>query len=249
VEKPKILVFEDPDDLSRGAADKVIELARAAILSRRVFHWALAGGNTPRRLYARIAAPEWSCRMPWRETKLYWGDERCVPPDHPQSNFGMAHEELISKAPIPSAHVFRIKGEMLDPGAAAADYESVLRRTFGMAETAAPRFDLVLLGLGADGHTASLFPGTAALEEKDRWVVALDVPVSGVRRVTLTFRALNAAREVLFLVTGKDKAVVVADVLEGRLPGLRPAESVRPADGRVSWFLDREAASLLKGVE
>jgi len=201
---------------------------------------ALAGGATPRRTYQRLAEPDGHEGVPWERVLLFFGDERCVPPDHPDSNHRMVREALLARLPVPAANVFRMAGEAQDPDQAAAAYEAELRQELGPA----PRLDLVLLGMGADGHVASLFPGSPALAESRRLVCAAAGPRPGERRLTLTLPAINAAAGVLFLVTGEDKAGLVAEVLAGGRSDL-PVARVRP-DGEVHWLLDRAAASRIR---
>ena len=247
MDRPQVLVYEDVGELYRVAASRFVEAVDQAVAIRGQFTVALAGGSTPRGMYARLAESPWRERVPWSAVQVFWGDERCVPPDHPDSNYRMAYEALLSRVPLPAANIHRMAGE-LDPEKAAEAYSATLREVFGLSGEAVPRFDLVLLGLGSDGHTASLFPGTAALAETQRWVVANFVPRLGAYRLTLTFPVLNAARQVMFLVTGSGKAEVVARVLEGprRVMEL-PAQAVAPTDGQLVWLLDRAAAAQLKG--
>lgn len=241
-----IVVCRDPDELSERAAAEVARLIDASIQAGDRFTVALSGGSTPRSLYALLARPEWD-RVPWEKIHLFWGDERCVPPDHPDSNYGMAREALISKVPIPAANVHRIEGEK-DPELAAAAYEMCLKRFFRLRDGEFPRFDLVLLGLGEDGHAASLFPGSDALRERRRLVVAAYVERLGAWRVTLTLPVLNHAANVWFLAAGRNKADVVKRVLCGD-PGAEdlPAALVRPAGGRMVWLVDEAALSGLRG--
>jgi 6-phosphogluconolactonase len=234
-----------PEALAREAAQRFTDLAREAIDSRGRFSVALSGGSTPTALYGLLAEEPYRAQIPWAQVHLFWGDERCVPPDHPDSNYRMVNETLISHVPIPSANVYRIRGE-LDPDLAARAYEKTLQDFFCGPRT---RFDLVLLGLGDDGHTASLFPGSDALHERERLAVAVEARYHDrpARRVTLTLPALNTARQVLFLVTGSAKAGIVQAVLEGP-EGRLPAQQIRPAAGQTVWMLDREAASQLRGL-
>jgi 6-phosphogluconolactonase len=178
---------------------------------------------------------------------VFFGDERCVPPDHPGSNYRMAREALLQKVPLPEANVHRIRAEIHSPSRAAFEYEAEIRKTFGLDPVSAPRFDLILLGMGADGHTASLFPGTAAISERDRLVVAHWVPRLDSQRITMTLRVLNAAELVIFLVAGEEKATAVRAVLQsGTTENALPARLVDPLDGRMIWMLDRAAAEKLE---
>lgn len=236
---PALRLVQDADALARAAAEELAAAAARAVALRGAFTLALAGGSTPRRLYALLAdrgAP-YRDRIPWARTQVFFGDERPVPPDHPESNYRMAREALLDHVPVASVH--RIHGE--DPAGAAA-YEAELRSFFRIpADGAPPRLDLVLLGLGPDGHTASLFPGTPALDERVRWVVSSFVARLGTRRTTLTLPVLNRAR-VLFLVSGAEKAGALARVLAPPAgEPLLPAARVRP-DGGALWVVDAAAA-------
>lgn len=224
-------------DFPDAVAESLVALARKRITEQGHFTLTLSGGSTPERLYRRLAEPEWRSRVDWTRTEIFQGDERAVGPDHPDSNWGMAARSLLDHVPIPPGRRHRMEGERDDLEAAAAAYEAVLARTLARDG----ELDLVLLGLGDDGHTASLFPGTAALEEDSRLVVANAVPQLGTRRLTLSYPALRRAREVWFLVTGEGKAEVAAGILrEGRESG-SPASRVHPVQGRVVWWLDGPA--------
>jgi 6-phosphogluconolactonase len=234
-----------PQDLFQAAAEEVIRAATGAITERGRFTIALSGGSTPKNLYTLIAANA-SASLPWDRMFFFWGDERHVPPDNPDSNYRMAKETLLSKAAIPPANIFRIPAENPDASAAADAYEQTLRKFFAVAPGEFPRFDLILLGIGPDGHTASLFPETAALEETSRLVVANWVEKLQTNRITFTLPVLNAARCVAFLVSGTDKAAVLHEVLEGNAPAEKyPSKLVRPSEGKLIWFVDRAAASQL----
>lgn len=241
---PTLEVHPGPEELAAAAADRVAALARRAVESRGRFAVALAGGSTPRPVYARLAGDD----LPWASIDVFWGDERCVPPDHDHSNYRMARETLLDAVPLPAARIHRIRGEEPDPEVAADLYERTLRRELGSPGEGAPRLDLVLLGLGPDGHTASLFPRTPALDALDRLVAVVRAseptllpPV--VERITLTPPAIDAARHVVFLVAGEEKADAVAAVLadEGE-DDAWPARHVRPDDGELVWLLDEAAA-------
>jgi 6-phosphogluconolactonase len=223
------------------AALRVATLGEEAIRRHGRFTWALAGGSTPRRLYSLLAQPPFLSCVAWSRVEFFWGDERCVPPDHPVSNFRMARETLLDVIQPDPAHVHRMHGEET-PSTAVTDYEAELHRSFGLhAGSPPPRFDLILLGMGADGHTASLFPHSAALREMQRWVT-FDA-VAG--RLTLTRPVLNAGAHVLFLVSGASKAARLKHVLRGPDEGL-PAQRVRPAPGRLEWLVDAAAAAGLE---
>jgi 6-phosphogluconolactonase len=237
-----------PQDLFQAAAEEVIRAATSAIAQRGRFTIALAGGSTPRNLYTLIAANA-SASLPWDQMFFFWGDERHVPPDDPESNYRMVKETLLSKVPVPAANIFRIPSENPDATADAAAYEQTLRKFFSLAPGEFPRFDLILLGMGPDGHTASLFPETAALQEKSRLVMANWVEKLEANRITFTLPVLNAAGCVAFLVSGTDKAAALHEVLEGNGPAEKyPSKLVRPTDGKLIWFVDRAAASGLSAA-
>lgn len=245
LQKPsgEVRVFEDLEDLSRAAASFVVDLAKEAVRDRGAFCAALSGGSTPKEVYSLLASPEFSMHVPWHTVHLFWGDERCVRPDDPESNYGMVRDVLLQRVPIPATNVHRIRGE-IDPGQAAAEYETLLRESFGSEPTKVPRFDLVLLGLGEDGHTASLFPGTSALEETERLTVALYVEKLNAHRISLTLPVINRGAVVVFLVAGEGKRSIVARVLghSGERTDI-PAQRVRPTDGKLIWLLDIPAAA------
>ena len=235
----EILVWPDVVALAQAAADRFVSIADHAVKTNGRFTVALSGGSTPRALYAELIdrrSIDWSC------VHVFWGDERCVPPDQPDSNYGMACQTLLSKVNVPEANVHRIKGE-LDPDQAALEYEAELRRVFEPA-LPFPCFDLILLGMGAEGHTASLFPGTAAIHEQARWVVAHSVEQLKTNRVTLTPPVLNQAAHVIFMVVGADKASALQAVLYGEYdPDRYPAQIVSPTNGQLTWLIDRAASN------
>ncbi|HEX8557727.1 MAG TPA: 6-phosphogluconolactonase [Pyrinomonadaceae bacterium] len=238
-------VFDDPERVAAAAAARIAELAAAAADERGAFSIALSGGSTPRRVYELLAGREFAGRVDWAGAHVFFGDERAVPADHPDSNYRMANEALLSRVPVPGRNVHRIEG-VGDAAANASAYESEMRGHFG-EDAAWPRLDLVLLGMGDDGHTASLFPHTAALDERRLWVAANWVGKLGAWRVTLTAPAVNAARNVLFLVSGAGKAERLREVLRGeRDPARLPSQLIRPAGGALEWFVDRAAASGLE---
>ncbi len=245
--EPQIVVKANLQDLSREAAARFQRLVVESIAAAGRFSVALSGGSTPRALYRLLGEPPFHEVIDWPRVHLFWGDERFVPADHPDSNYRLARETFISKAPIPSGNVRPMPTEGGDPEAAAAQYEETLRRFFASPEGDAPRFDLVLLGLGPDGHTASLFPGSPALDEGRRLVVATYVPKLDAWRLTLTPPVLRGARHVMFLVSGPDKASVLRAVLEGPYdPRRLPAQLVRPERGELTWLVDEAAAALLQ---
>jgi 6-phosphogluconolactonase len=242
-----INLFNDTEALSQAAAEMVIATAQQAIRTRGRFAIALAGGSTPLRLYQLLADKPYHEQVPWPRVEFFWGDERTVPPDHPDSNFRMANEALLHKLVIPACNLHRMQGERADPHAAARDYEADLRRAFGLSSAEVPVFDLILLGMGPDGHTASLFPRTAALNETTRWVVANHVPQKDTWRLTLSKPVINQAAKVLFLVAGADKAAVLAEVLDGPPdPERLPSQSIQPVGGELHWFVTADAAAQLQ---
>jgi 6-phosphogluconolactonase len=246
----EIVVCHDAKALAEEAAERIIAEAQSAISVRGRFTLVLSGGSTPQRTYQLLAQPERRSKIDWSKTWLFFGDERCVPFDDPRSNFRMAAEALLKPLRIAADHVLAVPVEGGSPAQCAAEYERRLRKFFGApAGDGFPHFDSILLGLGDDGHTASLFPGKPALGETEAWVAwsppsVLPPPVD---RVTLTFPVLNAAREVMFLVAGEKKAPVVREILEDRSDDhVHPAVGVKPTDGNLTWLLDEAAAKLLR---
>ena len=238
-------IFASPAAMAGAAASLFTAQAAGAVSTRGRFTAALSGGRTPETLYGLLAKSPFASQIPWDRVHLFWGDERCVPPDHGESNYRLARERLLDHVPIPPANVHRILGER-DPAEAAALYEQLLRDFFGPHGDPVFTFDVVLLGLGEDGHTASLFPGTGPIRETARWVAGHFVDARKEWRITLTPAAINAARTVVFIVTGKTKAAAARDVLEGPCrPDALPAQAIRPLHGELRWMLDREAAQLL----
>jgi 6-phosphogluconolactonase len=241
-----IEILKDGDALALRVADLFALAAQESAAARPRFAVALSGGETPRALYKLLARQQFSQKVPWRRTHLYWGDERCVPPGDSASNYGMAREAFIKHVPIAPENVHRMRGEEL-PEEAAQEYDAELRRLAAQARPRVdvPVFDLVLLGLGSDGHTASLFPHSDALTVEDQFAVATSAP-DGTPRLTVTAPVINAARRVWFLVSGAEKAGMVAEVIEGlRVPNAVPAQGVAPVHGSLTWFLDQAAASEL----
>lgn len=239
-------IFPAPMEMSEAAAKLFTARAAEAVSARGRFTAALSGGKTPVAIYTLLAKAPYVSQIPWARVHLFWGDERCVPPDHVDSNYRMVREILLDHVPIPPANVHRMPGEM-DPVEAAARYEEQLREFFVPHGGGFHVFDLILLGLGEDGHTASLFPGTRALRESARWVLGHYVDAQKGWRITLTPPIINAAHTLVFIVSGAGKAAVLKEILEGPIrPDTLPAQIVRPADGTLLWMLDREAAALLK---
>ena len=238
-----IFIFETPEELALAAAERFVKYSNEIGDTAERFSVALAGGNTPRRVYELLATEQFETQVEWSEVHLFFGDERCVPPEHPDSNYAMANEALMSKVPIPARNVHRIIGEG-NPNQNALAYEDELRTYF--TGIAWPRFDLVLLGMGEDGHTASLFPNSAALKEMSRWVAATRNEQSGQDRITLTVPVFNHARRIMFLVAGQKKAQRLREVLRSQ-PGSEqlPVQAITPIHGMLEWLVDAEAASLL----
>ena len=237
-----LLVFPDPDSVARAAAQDFARRAADAVAERGRFMVALSGGRTPRRLYALLANEPYRKAVPWDRTHLFWGDERYVPPDDPQSNYRMVREALLSRIVIPEANVHRVLAELPDAAEAAGRYEIELRESFGTPFGQTPRFDLVYLGLGPEGHTASLFPGTTALKIRDRLVVATWVDKLETFRITMTYPLFAEARAVVFLVEGGEKADILSLVRNPETASEYPAGQVEPRDGELLWFADRAAA-------
>ena len=235
----RLLILPDAATLAAAAAE---EFVRALESSSGPFRVALSGGSTPKALYGLLADEKhpYRARVPWERLRFFWGDERCVPPDHPDSNYRMAREALLSRVPVSPERVHRIEGELPEAAEAARRYEDAVRRELG----AEPRFDWIFLGLGADGHTASLFPGTTAVAERSKLVTSVWVEEKKTHRVTLTLPVLNAAKKIVFLVEGIDKALTVQLVLQDAPSPVRPASQVLPK-GELLWLLDRAAASRL----
>ena len=241
----EIRILTTPQELSEAAAGEVVRDANEAVKARGRFTIALSGGSTPKSLFNLLATNARNA-LPWDRMYFFWGDERHVPPTDPDSNYRMAEEVMLSKVPVPPGNVFRMATENPDAARVAEDYEKTLRKFFQLAADGVPQFDFILLGMGPDGHTASLFPGTAALQEKSRLVVSNWVEKLKTNRLSFTLPVLNAARCVAFLVSGTDKAPVLKTVLEENASAEQyPAKLVNPSAGKLIWFLDRAAASSL----
>ena len=255
--KMELKVCRDAASLAAEAADRIMAAAKAAIAKSGRFTLVLSGGSTPERTYQLLAQPQRRSQIDWSRTWLFFGDERCVPSDDPRSNFHLANGALLKPANVPADHVLEINATMGTPANCASQYELVLKEffKFGASSTQSgnafdfPSFDVILLGLGDDGHTASLFPGKPSLDEKKCWITwsppgVLPPPVD---RITFTFPLINAAQEVMFLVAGAGKAAIVRDVLEGPADFHKhPSTGVRPDDGKLTWLLDEAAAGMLK---
>ena len=239
----------DTKALYSATAEQVCRIGELAIETTGRFSLVLSGGTTPRPLYELLASPPFRSGLDWSKVEFFWGDERVVAPNDPSSNFRMAREAMLDKLKIPAAHIHRIHAEQRDLQAAARAYEDEIERVLGAVAGVGrrpPHFNLFLLGMGPDGHTASIFPGTEALEETERWVIPVDVPSLGVKRITMTPPLINSAHFIIFMVTGSAKADVVASVLQGpRDPRRCPAQLIHPLTGEVIWFVEREASSKL----
>jgi 6-phosphogluconolactonase len=252
----QVRVYRDPEELALKAARRFARLADQYVIGCGRFTVALSGGSTPKAMFSVLAAGPFLDTVPWSSIYFFWGDERCVPPDHSDSNYRMTNEVLLSKVPVPPENVFRILAEMPDPERAAQDYAATLTRFFlagpganriGTAPLSnVPRFDLVFLGMGPDGHTASLFPHTTALQAGEQIAVANYVEKFKAHRITLTAATINNARNVTFLAAGEDKADTLKNVLEGSYqPDLYPSQLIRPRNGTLLWMVDEAAAHLL----
>ena len=241
----EIRILTTPQELSEVAAEEVVRAAKEALAERGRFTIALSGGSTPKNLFNLLATNARNV-LPWDCTFFFWGDERHVPPTDPDSNYRMAEETMLSKIPVNAGNVFRVPAENPDASAVAEAYEQTLRKFYQLEPGQVPVFDLILLGMGLDGHTASLFPNTAGLQEKARLVIANWVDKLKASRITLTVPVLNAARCVAFMVSGTDKAAVLRTVLEENAPAEQyPSKLIRPERGKLLWLLDRAAASEL----
>ena len=241
-----IHVYPTTQALLEAAAHHVLDHAQQAIAARDSCTIALAGGSTPKGLYAMLAVPPFRNQLDWTKIRFFWGDERHVPPDHADSNYRMAHEAFLRHLPISTTQVHRVPSELPDAQAAADHYEAALREQFEVSEPDAPRFDLILLGMGPDGHTASLFPGTRTVHETSRLVAAPWVEKLRAFRITFTPVLLNHARQVTFLICGRAKAETLHAVLEGPFqPDALPVQVIGPQAGTLTWFVDQEAGGAL----
>ena len=241
-------IYPDADALARAAAVELLRLAQESLAARGVFTLALAGGSTPKKLYALLGSEAAFAAFPWDKTHLFFGDERHVPPDHADSNYLMVKNSLLVSGKVPEAHVHRMRAELPQATEAAADYEAEMHRFFPETERFGgfPRFDVILLGMGPDGHTASLFPDSPGLAEKTRWVISNPVAKFKTDRITFTFPVLDAAQAVYLLVAGADKAEMIQDVLvKSRGTLTYPVQRVQPRAGVKVWMLDRAAAAQL----
>lgn len=248
-DQKEFVVCQDANEVSRKGAELLLKLAREAAAANRRLSVALSGGSTPKTMFEMLSAEPLRGQVPWTIVDLFWGDERCVPPDHKDSNYRMTKEALLDKAPIPPANIRRIPAEEKPPSAAAEKYQRTLADYFSLKTGQLPRFDLVYLGMGDDGHTASLFPGTKALGETQRFVTQNFVDKFQSYRVTLTADAINNGKNVVFLLAGEGKAGRLKEVLEGpRDPDRLPSQMIHPADGKLVFILDRGAAGQLSNL-
>lgn len=238
-----IVVFDNPQSLICGLADQFVELAKSLIAASGRFTVALSGGSTPKGFYELLASNPYRTKVNWGKILLFLADERCVPHTSPDSNYRMIYESLVSKVPIPKENVFSTEEHEKDPNKAAQQYEEKLRLALQSSPQDMPSLDLVLLGLGSDGHTASLFPGSRALQERSRIFVSNFVAKLDSWRLTLTLPAINKARQIIFLVSGESKAEILSDIMHSSAK--YPAQMVYPKSGNLCWYVDRSAAGLL----
>lgn len=243
----EILIFSQIEDLNNFAAEKFIEIANEAIEKRGRFSVALAGGSTPKSLYRLLSIENFKNKIDWKSVFFFFGDERNVLPDAKESNFRMANETLLKPLQIDENNIFRWQTELENPPETAEKYARKITDFFNLGKNGCPQFDLILLGMGDDGHTASLFPFTGALNETEKTAAATTVEKLETSRLTLTFPVINNARNVIFLVQGADKAKILKEVLEGEFQPLKlPSQNVRPTGGRLFWLIDEQAAKFLK---
>jgi 6-phosphogluconolactonase len=240
---PGVRVYADPGEVARGAARLFVDYAWQSIAKDGQFMVALSGGNTPRAMFQHLASDEFRGQVDWAKVHVFWSDERAVPPENPESNYGMARRELLIRVPIPEGNVHRMEAEKANIGRAAHEHEEVLRKYLELDDRGFPRFHLIFLGLGKDGHTASLFPGTRAPRQTSRWVSTPMVTKLNMRRMTLTLPVLDAALRVVFLVVGSEKADILHAVLEGKSDPPYPAQLVQPRNPGLKLFLADKAAA------
>ena len=239
-----ILIARDEPSFLKKAVMVLIELTASAAEARQRATWSLSGGNTPKKLFQLLSEPHYKERIPWPQLHLFWGDERCVPPEHPDSNYKMVRDALLSKISFPDANTHRMPAEMAPATDAARAYDQSLK-VFFKYERPFPAFDVMMLGMGDDGHTASLFPGTTALEENEKWVASSYVEKFSANRLTLTYPVINNARRILIMCAGDGKASVLKEVLRPGVPVRFPVQRVQPQNGELIWLLDHAAASKL----
>ena len=241
---PEVLIREDSEALALAAADRLVEIGSQAVKAKDRFNLVLAGGSTPQVMYQTLVSDEFRQQLDWKKVHFSWGDERCVPPDDPLSNYRMARQALLDPLAIPEENIHRMAGE-LEPDLAAKNYSRELQHHFGQVQF--PLFDFILLGMGQDGHTASLFPGSRAVLEREKWVVAVEhvtPPPPLVPRITLTVPVINAAAHILFLVSGDEKAEILGRVFQREAPDPDlPVSMIHPKRGSLTWMVDRAAAA------
>jgi len=242
---PGVFVCSNADELAHTAARRFVEWAWQSIARDGQFHVAMSGGSTPKAMFRVLASPEFRGQIDWPRVQVFWGDERAVPPDDPESNYGMARRELLVRVPIPGSNVHRMEAEDPNMGRAAHQYEKLLRKYLPLDDRGFPVFHLIFLGMGTEGHTASLFPGSRLLKETTHWVSTPNVAKLGKRRMTLTLPVLDAGQRVVFLVAGAEKAAILREVVLGRPKQLLPAQMVQPRNGERIFLVDEAAASLL----
>jgi len=239
----EIIIVESADDLAKKGALIFFESAQKGVEQERPLAIAISGGSTPRGMHRLLAEKPFVSDTPWNKTHIFWVDERCVPADDPASNYGLAKKDFLERVPISPGHIHPMPGEV-SPEEGAKIYQRALRAFFQLGQEAHPIFDLIILGVGKDGHTASLFPGQESVVASEGWVVAVKGGDPNVYRLTLTYDVLNRGKEIIFLVSGKDKAPIVKTVFEESKARL-PAQRIQPTQGKLTWLLDKEAASLL----
>ena len=242
------VILSGAEEIAYEAADSIVKLAQEVLNQKEYFRLVLSGGSTPKRLFKILTGDSYQNQLPWDRVHFFWGDERSVAPDHSDSNYRMAREAFLNHLKIPESHIHRLKGEASDLNASALEYEGEIRDHFSIKENGVPpHFDLILLGMGSDGHTASLFPNTSALEKTNRWIVANYVEKFRTTRLTMTPLIINQAAWVIFLISGSDKASILSEVLEGPYePKRLPSQLIQPEAGNIIWLLDRAAAERLK---
>ena len=240
-----INIYPDEETLVEQSADKISGLIHQTLTEQEICTFVLSGGSTPEALYSKLSSVPYNHTIQWGKVHFFWGDERCVPPGHADSNYRMAKESLLDHIELPPENIHRISGE-ISPGTAAEEYEQAVRK-YVPDGNGLPRFDITLLGIGDDGHTASLFPDTPVLKEQKKLVASVHVPALASWRITLTYPVINNSKSILFLVKGASKAKIIGQVLSGSNPDNRyPVQNINPQDGQVIWFLDKEAAAKLE---
>lgn len=240
-----IKIHESKSELIDAATQMIVDLACQSVDEQGRFTMVLSGGSTPKPIYEKLASDPYLEKMPWSKSYFFFGDERCVAHDSPESNYGMADKAMFSRAPIPAENIFATQDQDKDPESSAAQYEQTIRKFFKLEKGKFPTFDLMLLGMGPDGHTASLFPGTEALNERQQLVVANYVEKFKAFRITMTLPLIDHAENIVFLVAGSDKADVLSEILCSDKKDSYPAQLVKPQAGSLKWYLDRDAAAKL----